>query len=476
MMKKKSNAHGEKTLQALFPMSLLDPQRLVTATNLDTIYEYYLMENLASGLVRDDNSLPGGFAPVLAESYSQKNDKTWVFKIRSTTHWSDGSAVSGEDWRRSFMTLAQSSSRHMVTVKRLKDVIYDEKLQLLTMEFSEQTGDGLLHELSLADAVLLHPDNLKGDYTVTSGPYRVKARDLEKKTLDLVANPNHPLLLKKSPVNVHLFGLEKLEDLIGIFEKFEADIFLRPTPSSRDIYRAAEKNAPQVFRGHATSITYFGFQSDHPLGGDALTRKTFAEVVQAVFGKIGSSGLFKNEDQMVPEGYAGRINKLPTKIVSTEKFSPVRLLKLNLHPVFKEWPNLTADLDSMAEARGLKFEYEWSAMTGAKIPDGCFASITVFKGNQKDPLGSWSFLFSDKGTLSQFNQFVASEIEAAAAETNPDNRRQLLQAIHSRVLENHWAVPLLVDGNAMLASKRIDLSLISPFDMRLRYYLMTWAE
>jgi len=480
LLKPASNSANDDTLQALFPMSLLDAKLTVDPTNLDTIYEYYLLENLASGLVRDDQEMPGGFAPVLAESYSQASDNTWIFRIRSGATWSDGTAIKEDQWVDSFMHLSRSESRHIVALKNLSKVTFDATSRDLTMIFSVPIGETLLHELSLADAVLIHPDNRQGNYQVTSGPYTVIGSNPESRTLDLAAVAGHPLLKQNSPRKIHLFGVKNLDDIAGAFLDYPVDVYLRPTPSARSIFRNAEKNAQQMLKGHATSITFFGFCGADPMAHNQEARSIFAKIVATAFKKISGTQKFTQENQMVPEGYVGRLADVPRYLPEADvkhvTFKPSATVNLNLIQAFKEWPDLIPELDSAAAQFGWKFSYKWNAMTGEALPDGCFASVNVFKGNQKDPLGSWSFLFSEKGALAPFRAGIKGEIDAAGSESDVARRDQHLKNVHLEVLKNHWAVPVLVDGNAILASNRVDLSQLNPFDMRLRYYLMEWRR
>ncbi|MBI4925722.1 MAG: hypothetical protein HY843_07340 [Bdellovibrio sp.] len=88
--------HDPNGLISAFPFGVLKKDAtLLDLSNTETTYEYYLLENLSMGLIRDDVREPSGYASAIAESWKQKNSKTWQFKIKSPLFWSDGSPMHG---------------------------------------------------------------------------------------------------------------------------------------------------------------------------------------------------------------------------------------------------------------------------------------------------------------------------------------------------------------------------------------------
>ena len=59
---------------------LLDPH------NLQYVFEYYLLENLSVGLVRDNPKVAGGFEGILARSFRQLSPRVWRFHLRDALY------------------------------------------------------------------------------------------------------------------------------------------------------------------------------------------------------------------------------------------------------------------------------------------------------------------------------------------------------------------------------------------------------
>ncbi|MBI4925720.1 MAG: hypothetical protein HY843_07330, partial [Bdellovibrio sp.] len=98
-----------------------------------------------------------------------------------------------------------------------------------------------------------------------------------------------------------------------------------------------------------------------------------------------------------------------------------------------------------------------------------------FKGNQKDAAGSWNFIFSDKGNILSpvKNKFIKEFNTISRAKTEEEKNIALIK-LHEKVLQGAYLVPFMVGKSKVFASKRIDLSLWNPFDMRLRFYDIRW--
>jgi len=97
--------------------------------------------------------------------------------------------------------------------------------------------------------------------------------------------------------------------------------------------------------------------------------------------------------------------------------------------------------------------------------------IFNFVGNQLDPSGSWSFLFSKPhGVLSNWEPEVRAEFKAANQESTGMEKEQNLEKLHFKVLSQFIAVPIYVGSNRYFLSERVDASKWNKFDSRLRLY------
>jgi len=153
------------SVTALYQLDrLAQVKTIVDPTKTDTIAEFYLLENLAIGLVRDDIRELSGYRGALARSWKQTDTVTWVFKLREDLRWSDGSPIGLEYIRDYYQNLSRKETRHLVGMRRLKEALLNKSTGELTFHFDGKTNDSIIHELSLADATLLHPTNLEGDW------------------------------------------------------------------------------------------------------------------------------------------------------------------------------------------------------------------------------------------------------------------------------------------------------------------------
>src|SRR5690606_23548611 len=107
--------------------------------------------------------------------------------------------------------------------------------------------------------------------------------------------------------------------------------------------------------------------------------------------------------------------------------------------------------------------------------ENVFASVASFLGNQRDPLSSWRFLYGEQGPLHPF-YFEVSQLFEEIMKSKGLRRRDLLLELHRKTLEEAYAVPFVAERDAMLASHRVDLSDLNPFDMRLRFFEMKWKK
>ena len=73
----------ENVLHTIFPVGTLKPDgTLLDPANTDSVWHYYLLENLAVGLVRDDVRAPTGFQGVLVSGWAQSSPTQWRFELR----------------------------------------------------------------------------------------------------------------------------------------------------------------------------------------------------------------------------------------------------------------------------------------------------------------------------------------------------------------------------------------------------------
>ena len=462
-------------VNVLFPMMLLrDAPTFVDPTNLNTIYEYYLLENLAAGLIRDDVSDPRGYRPVLADTWHQVDPRIWEFGLRPGLTWSDGRPLSGQDIVRHLLKLRKRHSRHLAQLRSISAASISQDGRTLRLLFDRPTNAGLLHELSLADAALVSDDNLTKGWQVSSGPYSVESYDQASQALVLRLNPLSPLAAPSSPSRIRLFWIKDRDAVLRAFSDQEADIYYQGTLGFRERAKTLRASAPQVYQGFPTSLCFFYFNATHPLAGDRRARREFAMIVQTALHDLKISSDISFDNQFVPSDYAGRLPSRPIAQIPVEALRG-QSISINLDPAFAEAPAVTDRLRDVAAHHGIKLSFTFENTLAAKGDDGEFALFQTFKGNQKDAIGSWNFLFSqDHGPLAMFAKDVHLLMTEAEGERDDRRRETILKALHQQVLDEAYGVPFWMEAPAILASNRVGLSNVNRFDLRLRFYDVAW--
>ncbi len=463
-----------KILRCVFPFKHLkkDPT-LIDPANTVSIYEYYLLENLGVGLIRDDVSDPRGYKGVLSSHWEQVSPTHWSFTLREGIKWSDGTDITPHEVVERFQTLKTTKSRHLLNLSRLKKVEFDPKSNSVNFYFRESTNDSFLHELSLADAVLVSPRNLTQDWKVTSGPYFVSKYITDAKTLELTANSFSPLASAESPGKVLLFDLPE-SSTSELFKTIDADIYsIAVLPFSKE-RKDLIARAPSHTFGQPTLIYYWEFNPENPLTKDLSARKELASLTAEVFKSFSVGKDVAYYSQLVSKGYSGVLDSFEVKGTDTNRLQGQEIL-LRFRPPFKYLTTEIEELKAAAVKRGIKLVVAFDAFTPEEKADTReFARLQGFKGNQKDSVGSWSFLFSGKGALSPFKEPSEKYLNEVLDSVADAQKSQALLKLHRFVLENAFVVPFLVQTEHIMTSKRINLTRWNPFDLRLRFYDVAW--
>jgi ABC-type oligopeptide transport system substrate-binding subunit len=321
----------------------------------------------------------------------------------------------------------------------------------------------LLHELSLAESLVLHPQNREGDWSVTSGAYFVTEQDREH------------VRLSYNPHFLTEIDIKTVDITNGFKEKIGIDVRKRPTYSVAEDVETLSKNYDVIWRGNASIIHYFYFNPQHPLVKDKNRRKAFARLVHEAFIDLPYKDILKHE-QFIPNGYTGGLKKTPifsdANLRSFQDDSLLIFLDKYMVGLFPDL--LTASFERYQIPLKLFF-IDQQKTKEFQEKEIFFAQADCFIGNQRDPLSSWRFLYGEGGRLHLFYPQVKHLFEALASATG-DTRKTLLQELHKLTLEEVYAIPFAAERDAMLASDRVDLSNINPFDMRLRYFEMKWKR
>lgn len=460
------------TLKILFPVILLkEGPVLLDPDNTESIWEYYLLENIACGLVRDSKFSATGYEGCLADRFYQENPNTWVFHIPERK-WSDGTIVTTGEILNWIESLRQDSKRHIKYLKLADKIAFVETERNLKIHFPIEMDSTILHELSLADSGLFPSDYKTAGWSKTVGPYFVKSWSYSEGTLLLTANKYSPLFKEEIPKDVDLSKLKDPSLRNQIFKTLHVDVVPIGAGASLKIIKTVLPNAPQIWTSHPMSFSFFYFNIKNKYSLDVHYRHLFAAAVNDVRSYITALADPDNplypEDQMIPSGFNGRLNSTPD-LPKPLRFDKVLNIKVLLGTAFKEMPTLTKKMQHILLNYGFAVEFEYADRSTFNNDE--FAGVYSFLGNQQDASGSWSFLAGPPhGVLSSWSKNFQEEYNQVFEATDLKNRQQHLQNLHEIILKKFIAVPFMIGTQRYLLSKNIDASNWNQFDARLRIY------
>jgi hypothetical protein len=462
------NRPPDKSLRVQFPFAALHVgERIIDLADLDHVSEFYLAENLGIGLIRDAHLFPGGFRPGLAKSWRQIELDLWEFQIDPEAKWSDGTAIAPRLIEEHVRSLRTKPSRHFVQLRSISEVSLHDASSLL-VRFEHETDRSILDEFALADAVLERREGQP--WRVTSGPYYVEQHCLEERKISLKVNPFSKLIHERSPKEIELFGLESLSQFGELFRDIETDLAVAPVPPLIPALTVVRKNAPRSTKGYETSIYFLVVDSNHPLGQDVAARREFACLASKAF-RLDPPYPLVAETQLVPKEYAGRLSGLLDLIQLEPNVLRGKSIVVGFHPFFGQGSSLQrmSSAQSVFRKCGVDLKFEYHSPLGQGFERKLFADLFIFRGNQNDMLGSWSFLISRGGPLWGYRNELLPMLERAG-QVSGTHRSWLLEDLHRKVLGNGIAVPLFAAAPEVFHSERVELSNWNPFDFRLRMY------
>jgi MarR-like DNA-binding transcriptional regulator SgrR of sgrS sRNA len=311
---------------------------------------------------------------------------------------------------------------------------------------------------------------------VTSGPYYVKEYvSGPTGKLKLKLNPYSPIRQDASPDEATLLQYGSTDEQVAAYKDGNLSVFSAPAFTWLKRFREFDKLNGKIIEGHPNAIHFIVPNLLNQDGKDLKIRKSFAAFLQKTahehLKSKRSSDRLIIECQMIPIGYSGHLDdvSLPKPEISTLKG---KKLRIHAHKHWVENPAFFDDLVESARANHFQIEVHYVNYSQTSPEDTeHFGKVMIFKGNQKDSLGSWSFLFSEgRGALRHSRNNFQTQLEQAAKETHPIARTEIIQRIHRRVLEEALAIPVFAERSRTYHKPELDLSAWNPYDMRLRIY------
>jgi hypothetical protein len=449
-------------IEVLFPLRLLksDPT-VLDPNNLETTPEYYLLENIAVGLLRDSSLAPSGYEGEIAKSWSRPNRNEWRFKIRENLKYSDGSNVRIKEIVEALERRAKSNARHLKILPSVKKITFTEVPGEISMIFPTEIGEGLLSELALADAAIITKQTVDSGWRKTIAPYAIKTYFYGKRLL-LERNDYFFRRYKKAPLFVDLKFSDDEETRLSWFKKKQIDLFDASAFTFKKRNTLIEKLGYESIYNQPNVIHFFVANPNNSSAkaNPNLLGFLFDEFDSSIFGEKKGFARYR---QLIPPGYSGEIPDLKP-LTATR---PPRAItgKIALFKDFQEWPEIKRGIESTAKRLGWKIKVIYfDRFSPFEMSDDVIARSYVFKGNQKDAKGSWSFLFhAEHGPLSPYRSKSKYFVEGKTTVKD-------LIKLHREVLKKGWATPFLIESPMIFYTSRLSLKKWNPFDLRLRFY------
>ena len=344
--------------------SAADPESL-DPHKTSTTYEADLLRDLFAGLMAQDKD--AGVIPGAAESYTVSADaKTYTFKLRANGKWSDGSAVTADDfvfsWQRAVnpdtaseyaYLLAPVVNAEDITSKKMKledlgvkaidPLTFEVTLKAPTPYFLEMLTHQVTYAVSKAN-VMAHPtDFTKPGNMVSNGAYTL-AEFIPNDHIKLVKNPQ---FFDAENVKIDAVNYIPNEDRGAAVKRFEAgelDMYGDlPTEQLSDL---RTKFGDQIKIGPFLGTYYYVFKTSKKPWDDLKIREAISMAIDRDYlaEKVWGNSMIPAYS-FVPPGVAGY--KGPTlayaglsqldredaakKILSDLGYSEAKPMKMDIH-------------------------------------------------------------------------------------------------------------------------------------------------
>jgi oligopeptide transport system substrate-binding protein len=262
----------------------LDPAFISDATDVQVLLQLY------AGLTRlDENGEP---YPSLAASWTVSDDgRTYTFSLRDGLRFSDGTPLTAEDVRRSWLRVLDPETRSTApdvlgliegAPERLaggsEDGVRIDAPDALTLVVRLRHPASYFPAITATPAAFVvppaadaSPDWQTVDDFVGSGPY--VTRSLDDKQLVLMANPEY---VAGPPPIGEVDWLESVEsDGVAAYADEQVDL-VAVNPSAASWMAYDEDFGPALHEGASLSVQYFGFDTSRPPFDDPKVRLAFA--------------------------------------------------------------------------------------------------------------------------------------------------------------------------------------------------------
>ena len=303
-------AYGSLALAATLPagVKLHDKQELVRnngsepetldPANASGVPANNVIRDLFEGLTAVDSN--GKVVPGVAESWKQTDPQTWVFKLRKNAKWSNGDAVTAEDFvygMRRFVdpaTASKYASTYGIFLQNAKDIIEGKKpnaelgvkaLDSSTLEIKTPFPASFLPEVvSNLQLGPVHkatiekhgkewtkPGNIVGNGAFTLKDWQVNSKIILAKSANYWDNKNVQLN------QMTYLAVEEQNADVKMYESGENDWVYTLPANTYDKYKAQYpkeiRNAPML------GLRYYSLNNADPVFKDVRVRKALSMVI-----------------------------------------------------------------------------------------------------------------------------------------------------------------------------------------------------
>lgn len=462
-------------------INCLDPDQSIGAT------EASIMCHIYEGLVKENENLD--IVPLLADSWTISDDGlTYTFDLKQDVKFSDGTAVTGEDWVFSLERARdnESSNSRSVAEPIVSVEAPDDATLVITLDEPCASFLANLCKWNMVVKSKAHFDELGGDETAFSesplgtGPY-VLTSWTKGESLKFEANPYYHEAGYPLTKNMEYKIITDDNTLLLQLQSGDVDIMVSAPASMAENIKASDGISLQEFT--ATQIRYLTFNcSQEPLDNQlvrqaldyATDKQEILDVVANGYGTIANS-YFNNlySDYYDDTIEARGVDYDKAKELLAEAGYPDGFeITMNVYAGNAVYEQIATCLQSEWANAGVTLTIEplESATMKAAIKeqDGFVCTVLQWTDSTPDPndLSAFECVFAD---ANQYNSFVYNEdlenlYYETAKETDHEKRVELLKQLQQDVYEWCNFVPLFQGEFLYGVSDKISGLNVTPFN------------
>ncbi len=461
----------KSTLKISFPvLTGKSSHFILNPDKTQMVSEHNLLENLSCGLVKADNLSLTDFSGCLADYFYQQDQTTWIFKLKEL-NWSDGTQVTKMEILFWINKLATTQKPHIQNLKTIKSYTYDDSNRILKLYFKNPTGSEVLHELSLAESGLFSESSYKNNWSKTIGAYYVERWDSKLKTLILKANKFSVLYNNDIPQRIELTHHDSTNDRIHALLDNRTDLLTVYDTWNPEVSNKLANPDVSKFDGHPTLILYLLFNQKNPSAHNKQFRQAIHSVIQNYQNTVSDSSLesagLKIENQLIPFGFEGRVDQVPTHQPNLGLLNG-KTITLKVFKSLSSNSLLTEGLVNAFKTKGCKLILDYANYDSDNLPSDYVGKVYGFMGNQYDP---WSYLAHPKtGLFRDWKSIYLADLKNIFESGTQEIRNRNFTFLHQRILSNSIAIPLWVGSQRFYHRHAISLDRWNKLDTNTRFY------